>query len=709
MTTRQRASRLSAFPIAAQVETLEQRAVMTTIDLGNLGAGGTTILGADADDISGSTVSNAGDVNGDGFDDMIIGACYGDGPGNGRPTSGESYLIFGGPTLPNTIDLGNLGAAGVTIYGAETNDYSGFAVSGAGDVNGDGFDDLIVGSPHAAGLANGKPYSGETYLIYGKASLPATIDLGTLGSNGVTLYGEEDVDFSGFRVSRAGDLNGDGFDDVILESNGGDAANNQKLNAGDNYVLFGAASLPSTIALSSLGTKGITIHGADSEDRSGNSVSSAGDVNGDGFDDLLIGSNAADGPGNTKGYAGEVYVLFGGSTLPTTVDLGSPGSVGVTIFGADINDQLGRSVKGAGDLNGDGFDDLVLGAHEADAAGNAKNGAGETYVIFGSASLPAVINLATAGSAGLIIYGADAGDQSGIAVSGGGDVNGDGYDDLIIGAQSADAANNAKANAGESYVIFGGPALPATIDLANLGSNGMTIYGADGGDTSGFAVSMAGDVNGDGFDDLLIGAYRGAGLNNLEALAGETYVLFGGDFTSAVTQPGTANSESLTGNSSDNVLIGGRGNDTLQGNGGADVEYGGQGDDILEVASTSFRRVDGGNGDDTLRLTGSGLNLDLTTISNSRVANIETIDIRGTGANTLTLNFREVLNLTANSNPSHTVHKLVVRRGADDASIAGRMSRSTTRRQVGPPVPGGRGRFRMLPLMPRSEARPVPG
>ncbi len=142
-------------------------------------------------------------------------------------------------------------------------------------------------------------------------------------------------------------------------------------------------------------------------------------------------------------------------------------------------------MSSAGDLNGDGFDDLVIGAFSADASGNAKSYAGDSYVIFGAASLPTTIDLASLGSAGITIFGADAGDRSGFSVSSAGDVNGDGFDDLVIGATGAGASGNAKPGAGDSYVILGAATLPATIDLANLGSAGIAIFGADTRDYSG--------------------------------------------------------------------------------------------------------------------------------------------------------------------------------------------------------------------------------
>ncbi|MFM9962604.1 MAG: integrin alpha, partial [Planctomycetaceae bacterium] len=146
-----------------------------------------------------------------------------------------------------------------------------------------------------------------------------------------------------------------------------------------------------------------------------------------------------------------------GRQLLTTIDLAAlTAAQGTTIFGADADDQSGRSVSSAGDVNGDGFDDLLIGAYQADASGNAKSSAGESYVIFGGASLPATIDLASLGTAGITLFGADPYDRSGTSVSSAGDVNGDGFDDLLIGAERADASGNAKNYAGESYVIFGG-------------------------------------------------------------------------------------------------------------------------------------------------------------------------------------------------------------------------------------------------------------
>ena len=152
--------------------------------------------------------------------------------GNAKDRSGESYVIYGGASLPATIDLAIAGTANITLYGVDVNDESGISVASAGDVNGDGFDDLLNGSAQGGGALNAKTQSGESYLIFGGATLPATIDLGNLGTAGITIFGEDAFDFSGYPVVGGGDVNGDGFDDILIAADTADGVGNAKSNSG---------------------------------------------------------------------------------------------------------------------------------------------------------------------------------------------------------------------------------------------------------------------------------------------------------------------------------------------------------------------------------------------------------------------------------------------------------------------------------------------
>jgi hypothetical protein len=622
-----------------------------TIDLASLEAHqGITFFGTDAGDRSGLSVSIAGDVNGDGFDDVIIGASRSDGLGNGRPDAGETYLVFGSPSLPSDLELFDLGSAGVTFFGVDANDNSGFTASGAGDVNGDGFDDLIIGAHDADGPGNTRSDAGDSYVIFGRPSFPPTVELSRLGDAGITIFGENPSDRSGVSVRTAGDVNGDGFSDLVIGADLADSLGNSRTAAGNTYVLFGNPTPPESIDLAIPDTADVIILGADAYDASGLPVSSAGDINGDGFDDLLIGAHRGDAADNAKYNAGDTYVIFGGASLPPVIDL-ADFTAGITIHGADPEDMSGASVSGVGDVNGDGFDDLIIGGPRADAANNATSRAGESYLLFGGASLPAAIDLASPHQALVAFLGIDQYDSSGVSVSGLGDVNGDGFDDIIIGASSADGIDNEKPNAGESYLIFGNSTLPSAINLKDLIAAGITIFGADAGDLSGEAVGGGGDLNGDGFDEVLIGAWRADALSNAKSYSGDSYAIFGSNgFTSSLTHWGSATDDRLVGTSSNDVMNGGRGDDNLIGNGGADILIGGHGNDVLTIGDLSFKRLAGGTGNDTLRLDGNGLSLDITTLSDNRLLDIEAIDLKGRGDNSVKLGFRDVLRLSGSSN-----------------------------------------------------------
>ena len=572
------------------------------VELSDLdGSDGFVLNGSDSFDNSGESVSSAGDVNGDGVADLLIGARTFD-----NSFAGTSYVVFGDPDLGamGSVELSALnGTNGFVLNGVDSYDNSGRSVSSAGDVNGDGVADLLIGAYRAD--PNGNTYAGESYVVFGGKGLGAmaSVELSDLdGSDGFVLNGVDSYDYSGNSVSSAGDVNGDGVADLLI---GAFVAGPNRSGSGESYVVFGGdvGSL-GEIELSGLdGSDGFVLNGVDSGDSAGSSVSSAGDVNDDGVADLLIGAFGADPNGN--GSAGKSYVVFGGTGLGAlgSVELSDlDGSDGFVLNGVDSSDFSGNSVSSAGDVNGDGVADLLIGAYVADPNGNID--AGESYVVFGGPGIGTGGSVELSGldgSNGFVLNGVDSGDFAGGSLSGAGDVNGDGVADLLIGADRA--SPNGNSSAGESYVVFGGSGVGTggSVELSDLdGNDGFVINGIDVDDFSGESVSSAGDVNGDGIADLVIGA-SGAdpnGNNN----AGASYVVFG--MAPVVQCNGLSVTVDLNLNESptagDDVILGTPDADTINALGGNDTICGEGGDDIIN-AGTGNDWIDGGAGDDVIR------------------------------------------------------------------------------------------------------------
>jgi FG-GAP repeat/RTX calcium-binding nonapeptide repeat (4 copies) len=450
-----------------------------TLNLSDLnGSNGFVLNGIDAVDLSGRSVSSAGDVNGDGFDDLIIGATSAD--PNGNNYAGESYVVFGkSGGFSASLNLSSLdGSNGFVLNGIDASDFSGLFVSSAGDVNGDGFDDLIIGAQGAD--LNGNFSVGESYVVFGKSGgFAANLNLSALdGSNGFVLTGIDQFDFSGRSVSSAGDVNGDGFDDLIIGAS--DADPNRNSSAGESYVVFGkSGGFAANLNLSALdGINGFVLNGIDAVDQSGRSVSSAGDVNGDGFDDLIIGALYADPNGNSS--AGESYVVFGKSGgFAANLNLSAlDGINGFVLNGIDAGDESGRSVSSAGDVNGDGFDDLIIGAYDADPNGNDR--AGESYVVFGSEFFVTPVNDDRTLNANNNTLDALAGNDTIRAGNGDDDVFGNDGNDNLSGQNGADTldggANDDILNGGnQNDVLIGGTGN----DGLNGGLNNDTLIGVD--------------------------------------------------------------------------------------------------------------------------------------------------------------------------------------------------------------------------------------
>jgi hypothetical protein len=337
----------------------------------------------------------------------------------------------------------------VALAGREADEWFGVAVAGAGDVNGDGYDDLIVG---AYANNDGGPDGGRADVYFGGPELDPVPHL--------TVIGHE-ADYLGTSVG-GGDVNGDGFSDVIVGSPADDGA---APNAGTAFVYFGgpaADTIPDLV-----------LRGEGSEDYFAQSSAIVADQNGDGFSDVVVGAWKNDFAADD---AGRAYLYFGGPLADSLPDR--------VYTGEATLDNFGFFVAGAGDVNGDGAGDLIIGAPYHDGAGY---NAGRAYVYFGGISGDSIADVLLDGESDFHSFG--------FSASTAGDVDGDGYDDVVVGAVFAGAIN-----AGRAYLFRGGAWPDATPDLV--------LDGDDATDQFGCAVGTAGDWNRDGFDDLLVGAFH---------------------------------------------------------------------------------------------------------------------------------------------------------------------------------------------------------
>ena len=389
--------------------------------------------------------------------------------------------------IPFIVDL-NSSSADFEVYGGDRLDY--LRNVAVGDINGDTIGDLITSS-YDVDSAVGKD-TGAAYVVYGSASLPASLDLETTAPD-LTVTGAEVREYAGSSIA-AGDINGDTVDDLVIGAFSGSSPSG---SVGRAYVIYGDASLPATIDLSTTSAD-LLLFGDAPGDSLGWSVA-VGDVNGDTVGDLIVGARGADPAGGSS--AGAVYVIYGGPGLPATIDLNAS-SADVTVLGADARDNLGVAVA-TGDINGDTVQDLILGAPSA--IGSPSN-RGRVHVIYGG-SLPSVIDLNSV-PADFTMIAEEGPVDLGIAVAAG-DVNGDGIDDVIAGAERPG-----------TYVQFGGPGLPAVLDL-DVTAADLAVLGVQPSDHAGWSVA-AGDVDGDTVGDVIIGAPHVATTD-----AGEVYVVYG--------------------------------------------------------------------------------------------------------------------------------------------------------------------------------------
>jgi Ca2+-binding RTX toxin-like protein len=525
------------------------------------------IDGPTSSDSTSAEVDGGGDVNGDGIPDLVT-STYEFADNNSRDDSGSVYVVFGKPSDERT-DLASLGSRGFRIDGAAEDDHAGESSAIAGDVNDDGLDDVIVGAPDADN--NSRTDSGSAYVVFGKTTT-TNVDLASLGTAGFVIDGQQGGDAAGRSVEGGGDVNDDGIDDVLVGATGFGVAK------GAVWVVFGSET-PSDVDLISF-TSGFQISGAANQDLAGGAVANAGDVNDDGIADVLVGAVGAD---NLRTGSGSAYVVFGKEDTDT-VELSSLGTGGFRIDGPTASVPIAHVLDGGGDVDNDGNDDVVVS--QAGADNNSRAGSGSVFVVFGKSSTTN-IDLASLGTKGFRIDGADEQHNAGSGLAMGGDVDDDGRDDVIVGAPQAD--KNSRTNSGSAYVVFG-KTTASNVDLASLGTKGFRIDGAAADDHAGWAVAKAGDVDGNGLNDVIVGAPQTD--NNSRQDSGSAHI-------ELVWLEGDCANPRVSGTGGNDTLIGSDYGDDIRGGNGADLIKGKKGNDCLD-GENGADEVEGGDGADTL-------------------------------------------------------------------------------------------------------------
>jgi hypothetical protein len=478
-------ARFAAIPGGVRIVVDDAQAVYPITIQSVATSAGWTVSGDENGARLGQSVAVAGDVNGDGYSDVIVGANFHDAGSGSGADRGRAYVYLGSAS-------GLATSPAWTVSGDENSDQFGWQVAAAGDVNGDGYADVIVSAwMHDAG-GGAAANRGRAYVYLGSASGLAT-------SPAWTGSGDENNDAYGYSVATAGDVNGDGYSDVIVGALQHDAGAGAGADRGQAYLYLGSASgLATAPAWTASGDENNALLGA--------SVATAGDVNGDGYADVIVGAYAHDAGAGTNANRGRAYVYLGeaGGLAANPLWTGS---------GDENGAFYGDCVSSAGDVDGDGYADILVGAYQHDAGGAAGANRGRVYLYMSGAGGPALIPAWTrSGDEDLAFFGH--------SMATAGDVNGDGYADVIVGADGHNAGAGAGADRGRAYLFLGSG---GTLSVNPI----WTVSGDENSDVFAHSVATAGDTNGDGFSDVVVGAYghdagAGAGANR-----GRAYAYFG--------------------------------------------------------------------------------------------------------------------------------------------------------------------------------------